>query len=243
MSLSIIGIGLRNEKSVTEEGLALIKDADVLYLETYTSILTDATIEDLAAYYNKEIIPADREVVERQAEETILKDAKERKCCFLVIGDSFSATTHMDLYQRAKERGIEVNVVHNASVLTAIGMVGLELYKYGKTTSIPFDNDNVKTPYDVFVKNQEMGLHTLFLLDLRPELDKFMKCSEASEFLISRGLDPETKVICCARLGSSEPLIKYCKASDVEVWEEYPQCMIIPGNLHFIEEELLEQWR
>ena len=52
MSLSIIGIGLRNEKSVTEEGLALIKDADVLYLETYTSILTDATIEDLAAYYN-----------------------------------------------------------------------------------------------------------------------------------------------------------------------------------------------
>ncbi len=242
MSLHIIGLGMQDEKSVTVKGLEQIKDADVLYLETYTSKLTHATIADLEQYYGKSIIPADREVVEKQAEVTILKDAAEKKTCFLVIGDPFSATTHMDLYNRAMERGIETSVIGNVSVLTAIGIVGLELYKYGKVTSIPFDHENVTTPYDVFVKNKEMGMHTLFLLDLRPEEEKYMTCREAVNFLIERGLDDDETVVCCAHLGSDHAIVKVCKARDVPVISETPQCLIIPGNLHFVEEEFLEKY-
>jgi len=242
MTLNIIGLGLKDEKSITEEGLQKVKNSDILYLETYTSKLTNATIEDLEKHYGKKIIPADRDVVEKKAEDTILKDAETKETSFLVIGDPFSATTHMDLFQRAKEKNIEVNIINNVSIINAIGIVGLELYKYGKITSIPFENENVKTPYDVFMKNKNIGLHTLFLLDLRPEEDRWMTCKQAVEFLIKNGLSEEEQVISCAQIGSNSPIIKVSKAKDVEEIKEIPQCLIIPGNLHFIEEELLEKF-
>jgi len=242
MSLHIIGLGMKDERSITVEGLEKVKEADVLYLETYTSKLTNATIMDLETYYGKVIIPADREVVEKQAEETILKDAKDKKTCFLVIGDPLSATTHLDLYNRAKEAGIETSIIGNVSVLNAIGIAGLELYKYGKVTSIPFENENVKTPYDVFVKNKEMGLHTLFLLDLRPEEDKYMTCKEAISYLIGLGLDDDETVVCCGHLGSDNPVIEVSSAKEARKIDVTPQCLIIPGNLHFVEEDFLEMY-
>lgn len=243
MTLNIIGLGLKDENSITEEGLQKVKNSEVLYLETYTSKLTNATIEDLEKHYNKKIIPANRDVVEKQAEETILKDAETKETSFLVIGDPFSATTHMDLYQRAKEKNIEVKIINNVSIINAIGIVGLELYKYGKITSIPFENENVKTPYDVYQKNKEIGLHTLFLLDLRPEEDRWMTCKQATEFLIKNGLNEEETVISCAQIGSDNPIIKVSNAKEVEEIKETPQCLIIPGKLHFIEEELIEKFR
>ncbi|MBW3019878.1 diphthine synthase [Candidatus Woesearchaeota archaeon] len=242
MALNIIGLGLKDEKSVTVEGLEIIKKSDVLYLETYTSKLTEATIENLEEFYGKKIIPSNRELVEKKAEETILKDAEDKEVSFLVIGDPFSATTHMDIYQRAKEKGIPVKIINNVSILNAIGIVGLELYKYGKITSIPFENENVETPAKVFKVNKEAGMHTLFLLDLRPDEDRWMTTKEASEFLIRKGINGDEIAISCAALGSSNPIIKKTKLKDVPEIKETPQCLIIPGTLHFIEEELIEQF-
>ncbi|MBW2997898.1 diphthine synthase [Candidatus Woesearchaeota archaeon] len=242
MALNIIGLGLKNEFSVTVEGLDTIKKSEVLYLETYTSKLTNATIEDLENFYGKKIIPSNRELVEKRAEETILKDAEDKEVSFLVIGDPFSATTHMDIYQRAKEKGINVKIINNVSILNAIGIVGLELYKYGKITSIPFENENVETPANVFKVNKEAGMHTLFLLDLRPDEDRWMTTREASNFLISKGLNGDEIAISCAALGSDNPIIKKTLLKDVPEIKETPQCLIIPGNLHFIEEELIEKF-
>ena len=42
------------------------------------------------------------------------------------------ATTHTDLQLRARSLGIEVRVVHNASIITAVGVCGLQLYRYGE---------------------------------------------------------------------------------------------------------------
>ena len=39
----------------------------------------------------------------------------------------FSATTHTDLVLRAKERGLEYRVVHNASIMNAVGCCGLQV--------------------------------------------------------------------------------------------------------------------
>ena len=44
------------------------------------------------------------------------------------------ATTHTDLQIRARQRGIKVEVIHNASILNAIGACGLQLYRYGEVT-------------------------------------------------------------------------------------------------------------
>lgn len=76
------------------------------------------------------------------------------------------ATTHTDLVVRAKKMGIDVKIVHNASVINAIGICGLQLYRYGETVSIPFFTETWRPDsfYEKIHKNKEIGLHTLCLL-------------------------------------------------------------------------------
>lgn len=243
MVLYFIGLGLNDEKDITLKGLEAVKKCSNVYLESYTSKL-DCSLDDLEKLYGKKVVVADRELVEKKAEETILKDAKEGDTAFLVIGDVFGATTHTDLMLRAKESGIKVEVVHNASVLTAVGVTGLELYKFGKVTSIPFGNENVKTPVEVMGLNKEKGLHTLFLLDLHPLEDKFMTIDEAIDYLMKNGVEDQMAVG-CAQLGNEKQIIKYGKLSELKEmkFDVYPQCLIIPGDLHFMEEDALELWK
>jgi len=49
-----------------------------------------------------------------------------------------SATTHADIFLRAKQRGITVRALHNAGIMTGVGACGLELYKFGYTITIPY---------------------------------------------------------------------------------------------------------
>jgi len=39
----------------------------------------------------------------------------------------FSATTHTDLVLRAREKGLQYRVVHNASIMNAVGCCGLQV--------------------------------------------------------------------------------------------------------------------
>ena len=79
---------------------------------------------------------------------------------------------------------IKTGVVHNASVLTAVGVTGLQLYKFGKITSIPIVNENIETPYDVLKKNQENDLHTLFILDLKEDSNDSLSVTDAIRYLL-----------------------------------------------------------
>lgn len=229
MSFYMIGLGLNDEKDISVRGLEIVKKAKKVFLETYTSKLQCSTI-DLEKFYGRKIILADREMVENKSDE-ILEDGN----AFLVIGDVFSATTHIDLLLRAKEKKLKVEVLNNSSVLTAVGITGLELYKFGRVISIPRENTNIDSPYKYFLENERIGLHTLFLLDVAPE---FMTCREALDYLIKKGLDKKRKAVCCSALGSEKQEIKYGTAEKVSVKGE-PQCLIIPGRLHFKEEEAL----
>ncbi len=248
--LSIIGIGLNDEKDITLKGLELIKQSDFVYLESYTSIL-QCDVSALEKLYGKKIILADRTLVEQKAEETILKNAKTKNVSFLVIGDALSATTHTDLLKRAKDLGIKVNIVHNASILTAVAETGLQLYKFGKTTSMPFPEKNFQpeTAYEVIKDNLSSGLHTLVLLDLRPQENKFMTVNQAINILLEiqekRKEKTITKIIGCARLGSEKPTIKFGTAKELKDFNfgKPPHCLIIPGKMHFAEEEFVGQFK
>lgn len=239
--LYLIGIGLNDEKDISVKGLEAVKKCDSVYLESYTSKL-NCSVEDLEKLYGKKIILADRDLVEKKAEETILKDAKEKNTAFLIIGDVFGATTHIDLLLRAKKAGIKTKIIHNASILTAVGVTGLELYKFGKTTSIPFNNEFIKSPVNVLKSNQSIGFHTLFLLDLDPKNNKFLTVSDAAKYLLKEGVESDKLAVACAQLGSDKPIIKAATLKDIENLkiDKYPQCLIIPGNLHFMEEEALK---
>lgn len=76
------------------------------------------------------------------------------------------ATTHTDLVVRAKKLGVDVKVVHNASVMNAVGVCGLQLYRYGETVSIPFFTETWRPSsfYEKIQRNRALGLHTLCLL-------------------------------------------------------------------------------
>ena len=244
MTLYMIGIGLADEKDISLRGLETVKKCDIVYLESYTSRL-QCSLKDLEKIYEKKVILADRNLVEKQAEDTILKEAKEKNVAFLVIGDPFGATTHIDLRLRAKRLGIEVKVIHNASILTATGITGLELYKFGKTTSIPFRNEDVKSPIEVLYTNQVNHLHTLFLLDLDPINNNFMTIANAIDYLIKNNIGNKTKCIGCAGLGSEKPEIKSGTLEKVKThnFTKFPQCLIIPSAMHFIEKEAFDMWK
>ncbi|MBU1704890.1 MAG: diphthine synthase, partial [Nanoarchaeota archaeon] len=218
--------------------LEAVKKCDLVYLESYTSKLA-CSVNDLEKLYGKKIILADREMVEQKSDDILQKD---KDVAFLVIGDPFGATTHTDLRLRAKEKGIPVKVIHNASIMNAIGITGLELYKFGKTTSIPYHNENVTSPIEVMKQNQSIGLHTLFLLDLDPKNNKYMSGKEAADYLTKKGVDQNTKAVLCAQIGSDNPTIVYKPLKDIPDIDKFPQCIIIPGKLHFVEEEALESF-
>lgn len=252
MALFMIGLGLNNELDITIKGLETVKNCDYIYLEDYTSKL-NVSIEKLQKFYGKEVILASRDMVEKNSDEIIDK-AVENKIAFLVVGDVFGATTHSDLYLRAKEKKVQIKVIHNTSILTAIGQTGLELYKFGKTTSMPYFEPNFAptTPYDVIKMNLNNGLHTLVLLDIKKDQDKYMSVNTALKQLLEIESDKKENiinkdlmVIGCARLGSDDAVIKYGKVSDLLEFDfGVPlHCLIVPGKLHFIEEDMLNLFK
>jgi len=239
--LYIIGIGLNDEKDISIKGLEAVKGSDFVYLETYTSRL-NCKIEDLEKLYKKKIILADRNLIEKDADK-ILEQAKTKDVALLIIGDVFSATTHADLYLRAREKKIEINIIHNASVVSAIGITGLSVYNFGKITTIPLENKDITSPIEVFKKNQKNNLHTLFLLDIKP--NKLMTAAEGADYLIKNKISKETMAVACAALGSEKQYLKYDTLENISKAKvnKFPQCMIIPGKMHFMEEDMLNLYR
>lgn len=165
--LYLIGLGLGDAADITVKGLRAVKACSRVYLEAYTSVLTVGK-EALEDFYGRPLILADRDLVEQGADE-ILKDAHETDVAFLVVGDPFGATTHSDLVLRAVNAGIPYRVIHNASIMNAVGCCGLQLYNFGETVSLVFWTETWKPEsfFDKICKNRKSGLHTLCLLDIK----------------------------------------------------------------------------
>lgn len=243
----MVGIGLGNELDITVRGLETIRKCSYIYLESYTSKLNTSK-KELEQLYGREIEIVDRQYVENRSSD-IVKRAKTKDVAFLVIGDALSATTHISLLMEAKEENVETQVIHNASILNAVSDTGLSLYKFGKTASIPFDNEAIETPYEILKENLSINAHTLFLLDLISMEDTFMTVNEAIEYLLRieskkklNIFSKNTMVVACCKLGSEDAVIKYGKATDIVSHEfsKFPQCLIVPSKLHFVEEDYLK---
>ena len=159
MTLYLIGLGL-DKNSITLAGLEAIKSSKELYLDTYTALANKKKLEEL---FKKPIIEADRNLLENNIDDIINK-AKNDNISILIPGDVFSATTHIIIYNRAKELNINVKVINNASILTAIGITGLDIYKFGRTTTIPLNNKNLTSPIEIINNNLKNNLHSLILL-------------------------------------------------------------------------------
>lgn len=81
----------------------------------------------------------------------------------------YRATTHSDLLLRAQSRNIPTSIIHNASILTALGSTGLQMYSFGQTLSLPFYTETWRPDswYPRLEENLRLGVHTLVLLDIK----------------------------------------------------------------------------
>ncbi len=250
MSLCFISIGLSDEKDLSLKAIEKAKECDILFAEFYTHKL-NTTIEKLEGVLGKKIRLLSRKEVEES--DLILEKAKTKKVGFLVGGDAFCATTHLALKFEAIKQGIKTEVIHGSSIFSAIGEVGLHMYKFGTTVTIPFlEKLAGKLPvsaYERIKDNKERGLHTLILFDIIEEEKRYMTVREALKVLLAleKRMKQEiftqyTEIIVFARAGSDSSQIFYTTINDAleKDFGEPPFCIILPGSLHFTEKEYLE---
>jgi len=181
-----VGLGLHDEMGISLRGLEEVKTADKVFIELYTSLMSEFSIENLEGISGKKFCVVSRHELEEENGEVIVKAAQTGKTVLLVPGDPLIATTHVALRIHAEKLGIRTRVVHGASVLSAvICLSGLHNYKFGKSVTIPFSNETPsETPYDVIAQNRTLGLHTLCLLDIKADENRYMKIHEGLESLL-----------------------------------------------------------
>jgi len=249
--LYLISIGLADEKDMSLRALETAKKCDSLYVEFYTMrMFTDC--EKLSHLIGKPVHELKRGDMEEKSGK-LLKEASMKRVGILVGGDALSATTHTSLLEEAVKKGIKTGVIHGSSIFTAVGETGLQVYKFGKTTTLALPEENYRPTscYDAIRENLERGLHTLVLLDVKSEKGMYMSVPEAAELLLSLEdeiggglLQKDTNVIAVCRLGRDDQVIRYAQlqvlAHDRTLDKKTPAAVIIPGKMHFMEEDFLK---
>jgi diphthine synthase len=244
--LTFVGLGLYDERSITRRGREAVADADRVFAEFYTSTLAGATVADLEAAHGVDVAVRDREGIEEDPE-PILAAAREGHAAFLVAGDPMISTTHVDLRLRAHERGVETRVVHGTTAQTAASsLTGLQNYRFGKATTLPFEHsyggegvpDSV---LETMGANRERGLHTLVYLDIDREDEAYMTGDGATRRLVEAGETGLGVVVCQA--GSDDPAVAAdCLAALGERSFGPPlHLLVLPGDLHPLERDALRE--
>ena len=243
--LVFVGLGLSGVDGMTVKALEALRSCDRIYAEFYTSTLIGTSISDLEKQIDKHIKVLHRAQVEEG--EDIINDARTMRVGFITAGDTMAATTHVDLRIQAKEEGIPVRLFHGISIFSACpASTGLQPYKFGRTVTLPFiENDyQPQSPYDNILENKQRGLHTLILLDIHADEQRYMTANQAIEWLIEgekkwkMGLIKDDTLLCVAsQVGSDEERITAGYPKDLLKKDLGKPLfsLILPGNLHFME--------
>ncbi len=251
--LTLIGLGLSDEYDLTLRGIDAAKNSDKVYCEFYTGKWL-GSIENLQKILGKQVFILKRQDLEEDAAR-ILNEAKQKNIVILIQGDPLIATTHSSLLIEAKKLGIETRIIHNSSILSAIGETGLHIYKFGATVTIPFLEKTggkfSKSVYDTIKQNKKLGLHTICLLDVSSDARVFMNPSQAIELLLAMErqfvegvIEPSQKIVVLCRAGSDSKIFY----DEIEVFQTgivsvTPAVLVILGKMHFTEEEFLKKFK
>uniref|UniRef100_A0A8C1LKP4 diphthine methyl ester synthase n=1 Tax=Cyprinus carpio TaxID=7962 RepID=A0A8C1LKP4_CYPCA len=173
--------------------------------------------------------------------------------------DVDEATTHSDLVLRALNAGIQYHVVHNASIMNAVGCLSIVFWT---------DTWRPESFYDKIKKNRDMGPHTLCLLDIKVkeqsmknlmrgrniyEPPRYMTFAQAAEQLLEilqnqrdRGEElAMTQDTVCVGLAQIRAEVQTIHSGTLQ---ELMSCdlggplhsMIISGHLHSLEVDMLK---
>ena len=245
--LWFIGLGVSGPESIPKEVEKVIQEADLVYLESFTSPIYGEHEEKIKNLVSGNFKIAKRWLVEDGQE--ILKTAKNSTVVLLSYGDPYIATTHIELRTRAKLENIETKTVHSASAVTAmIGEVGLQFYKVGRIVTIMSEKKSITTPYKVIFKNLIEGYHTVILLEYNQDENFFLDPKDAILSLLDAEKEQKRNVvgentfaIVVSRIGFKTQKItcgKFTNLLKIDFGEP-PHSIIITGKLHFTESDAI----
>ena len=248
--LTFIGLGLYDASDLSLKAQKTMHSCDLLFAEFYTSILMGDSIKSLERIAKKPITILTRQQTEKG--DILINAAQQHHIGFLTGGDSMTATTHVDLRLRAIREGIETHVVHGSTIISAApGLLGLQHYKFGRITTLVYPEKNYfpMSPYDIIYQNNSHGLHSLILLDIQTDRQRFMTANEGIQLLLEMEkkqrkqlIQNDTLLCVVGQVGSDRPTVRADSLSKLET-EDFGlplHTLILPGKLHFMELEAME---
>jgi len=245
--LWFVGLGISGLGSISLDAQNILKKADIVYLEQFTSIIPKSDITKLKKLVKGEFKAVKRWMVEDGQE--ILKNAKKKNVVLLSYGDPYIATTHIELRTRAIQEKIKTNTIHASSALTAlVGECGLHYYKIGKVVTIMKEIQSTSAYYAIY-GNLLSGDHTILLLEYNQDADFFLDPKDALSNLLATEKEQTRNVlsqnifaIVASRVGLKDQTITAGKISSLIKIDfgKPPHTIIIPGSLHFTESDALK---
>ena len=241
--LWFVGLGISGISELSDNTISVIKNADTVYLESFTSPISETEKEQLANMCDGEFKIAKRWLVEDGNE--ILENAKKREVVLISYGDPYIATTHLELKTRAVTDKIETKTIHSSSIVSSlIGEIGLQYYKVGKILTVMNDPKSMITPYNTISNNLLSKMHSVILLEYNEDKSFFLDPQDALSLLLDaekiqngKIISLDTFAIIASRIGKSDQNITSGKISNL-IKKEFgnpPHTIIIPGSLHFTE--------
>ncbi len=246
--LWFVGTGINGYKGLSLAAVEVLKDCDLVYVERFTSLLSDSDMASLGSLLGKQIRPVQRWFVEDGRE--ILDAAVSGKVALVTYGDPLIATTHSELRIRAAKRSIKTGVLHAASGIASImGETGLHMYKFGRTVTMMSEPKSAISVYNTVFDNLLAGNHTLILAEYsfdEKAVPFFLGPATIFQMLLDvendqrQGVFSEnTFAVVASRVGADDQRLasgKFKSLAGID-FGSGPHSVIIPGALHFTEED------
>lgn len=239
--------------SLTRELLELASNADVVYVDVYTSPGASWLVEELSKVARGRVVEAGRDALESGAGR-IVEEARKGLVLVVAPGDPLVATTHVSLLVEAARRGVEWRLSPGVSgVVVAKVASGLQYYRFGRTFTVPGPWRGVKA-YSIIeyaYTNICAGLHSAVLLDLDDE-GRQLPPGEAARILLEierevaseAGVEPflaRLMALVVSKAGLPGQSVGSSRLADVGgiSWQP-PATLIIPATVHPTEAEALQ---
>ncbi len=249
--LWFVGTGVNGYRGLSLAALDTLKKCDVVYVERFTSALSDSDLLGLNSILGREVKTVQRGFVEDGRE--IIEAAKKNEIALVTYGDPLIATTHNELRSRAAGNSVKTAVLHSASGIASImSETGLHVYKYGRMVTMMSEPQSAVSVYNTIFENLLGGSHTLILTEYNHDEGRepfFLDPASVVRMLLEAERDQkyqvfssDTFVVVASRVGMVDQKIISGKVGSLARIDfgPGPHSVIVTGSLHFTESEAIE---
>jgi diphthine synthase len=249
--LWFVGTGINGYRGLSIAALEVLRKCDIVYVESFTSALSEVDIQGLNSLLKMHTKPVQRWFVEDGRD--LLEAARTKDVALVTYGDPLIATTHGELYSRAAKNSIKTAILHSASGITSIiGESGLHVYKFGRMVTMTSELHSAVTVYNTIFQNLLSGSHTLilteyshndeskepFFLDPYSVFKMLLDAEQAHKHEI---FSDDTFAVVASRVGNQDQKITSGKVKSLMKVDfgTGPHSLIVTGALHFTETQAL----